>query len=151
MRSPRARAACRRSATADAFVGFGSTPFFAEFSAVGALQFDASLPVDDGSYREYVFPWSATPETKPPAAARRLSATRVDVFASWNGATTVQRWQVLAGSGSGAMKPDTSAVWKRFETEIPISTPATKFEVRALGAGGKVLATSAPVTASGPA
>ena len=133
----------------DAFVGFGSTPFFAEFSTVGALEYEATLPVDDGSYREYVFPWSSTPETKPLAAARRLSATRVDVFASWNGATTVQRWQVLAGSGSGAMKPDTSAVWQRFETEIPISTPATKFEVRALGAGGKVLATSAPVTASG--
>ncbi len=98
-----------------------------------------------------MFPWSATPPTKPLAAARRLSATRVDVFASWNGATTVQRWEVLAGSGSGAMTPETRAAWQGFETEIPISTPATKFEMRALGAGGKVLATSAPVTASGPA
>ena len=59
----------------DAFVGFGSTPFFAEFSAVGALRYEATLPVDAGSYREYVFPWSATPPTKPLAAARRLSAT----------------------------------------------------------------------------
>jgi hypothetical protein len=134
----------------DAFVGFGSTPFFAEFSAIGALQYEATLPVDDGSYREYVFPWSATPPTKPLAAARRLSATRVDVYASWNGATTAQRWQVLGRSGSGAMKPVASAARRGFETEIPINTSATSFEVRALGAAGKVLATSVPVTAPGP-
>ncbi len=52
------------------FVGFGSTPFFSEFSPSGALPFDAHLPTDDGSYREFTFPWSATPTTRPKAVAK---------------------------------------------------------------------------------
>jgi hypothetical protein len=134
----------------NSFVGFGSTPYFADFSTTGALSYEAQLPVDDGSYREYVFPWSATPTTKPVAAARRVSATRVDVYASWNGATTVARWQVLAADGSGALKPATTAQRHGFETVIAISSSATRFEVRALSAAGKGLATSAQVSASGP-
>jgi hypothetical protein len=132
----------------DAFVGFGSTPFFAEFSAVGALQYEATLPVDDGSYREYVFPWSATPHTKPVAAAKRVRGNEVDVYASWNGATTVARWQVLAQSS-------TSKGWKLlrtvarhgFETETTESSflGCAEIEVRALSTAGKVLGTSKPV------
>ena len=125
----------------DAFVGFGSTPFFAEFSTTGALQYEATLPVDDGSYREYVFPWSATPHTKPVAAAVRAH-NQLDVYASWNGATTVARWQVLAG---GSAKPLATAPHRGFETKIDVSSSATSFRVRALSASGKVLATSAAV------
>src|SRR3954463_6199883 len=53
------------------FVGFGSEPFFSEFSARGKLLLDASLPVDDGTYRTYRFPWSAAPKTSPAAVAQR--------------------------------------------------------------------------------
>jgi Arylsulfotransferase (ASST) len=132
------------------FIGFGATQFFADFSIDGTLQYEGSLPVDDGSYREYALPWSATPKTKPIAAAQRISAAKVDVYASWNGATTVERWQVLA-NGSGMFKPVATAPRHGFETEIALSSSATGFEVRALAAGGKVLATSAPVTAATPA
>jgi hypothetical protein len=128
------------------FVGFGSTPYFADFSNTGAVQYEATLPVDDGSYREYVFPWSATPPTKPLAAAERLPGNKVAVYASWNGATTVARWQVLA---------KTSKTWKLlrtvarhgFETETTESSVlgCAEIEVRALDAAGKVLGTSKPV------
>ena len=79
------------------FVGFGSTPFFSEFSQRGKLLFDASLPVDDGSYRTYRFPWTATPSTPPAVAAQRTGPSSVSVFASWNGATKVAKWRILAG------------------------------------------------------
>ncbi len=129
------------------FIGFGSAPFFSEFSAGGALRFDASLPIDDGSYREYRFPWSATPKTRPTAAAQRAGDGTVSVYASWNGATTVARWQVLAGTSATALSPLSTAPAGGFETRLSVRSSATLFAVRALSASGRVLATSLPVSA----
>jgi len=117
------------------FVGFGAQPFFSEFTAGGRMVFDAQLPQDDGSYRAYRFPWKATPRTKPDAVMRGGV-----LYVSWNGATEVARWQVLA-SGSvvaGARKSG-------FETQIPVSSTASSFTVRALDAHGRTLATSGTV------
>jgi hypothetical protein len=130
------------------FVGFGSTQFFSEFTPNGRLTYDASLPKDDGSYRMYRYRWSATPRTLPAAAARRQSASRVSVYASWNGATTVARWQVLAGPAGGSLSPVGSAPSRGFETRIPVSSSANTFAVRALDSQGNVLATSARVRPS---
>lgn len=135
-------------ASGDRFVGFGSTPFFSQFTAKGRLVFDARLPVDDGSYRVFNYPWTATPISRPVAAARRGSPSRVSVYASWNGATTVARWQVLAGPSGGRLSLVASAPDRGFETKIGLSSSASSFAVRALGAGGRVLATSVPVPAS---
>jgi hypothetical protein len=129
------------------FVGFGAQPFFSEFSPTGRLVFDASLPQDDGSYREYRFPWTGTPKTLPDVVARRTGAASVSVYASWNGATGVVRWQVLAGSSAASLTPVASAARTGFETQINLSSSATTFQVRALGAHGHVLSTSAAVAA----
>lgn len=125
---------------ANVFVGFGATPFFSEFSAGGSLLFDASLPKDDGSYRAFSFPWKATPRTHPAIAVKTTSAGHVAVYASWNGASTVARWQVLAGG-----KPVASAPDRNFETRIAVASNARGFEVRALNPAGKVLARSSEV------
>jgi len=134
-------------ANGDAFVGFGSAPPFSEFSSRGTLVFDASLPVDDGSYREYLFPWSATPRTRPVVAARRVAGGRVALYASWNGATTVARWQVLGGPRPGALAPLKTAPVGGFETRVTVASSASMFAVRALEAGGRTLATSTAVSA----
>jgi hypothetical protein len=129
-------------------VGFGSEPFLSAFAPRGRLLFDASLPVDDGSYRIFSAPWKATPTTRPVAAARRTSSGRVNVYASWNGATTVARWELLAGARPGSLSPVATARDRGFETHIGASSSAAVFEVRALSSNGKVLASSVPVTAS---
>jgi Arylsulfotransferase (ASST) len=129
------------------FIGFGATQFFADFSTTGALQYEASLPDDDGSYREYALPWSATPKTKPVAAAVRVR-NQYDVYASWNGATTVARWQVLAQTvSSGPWKLLRTVARHGFETETTETSVlgCANFEVRALNAAGKVLGTSKPI------
>jgi hypothetical protein len=131
-----------------AFVGFGSTPFFSEFSASGRLVFDASLPTDDGSYREFTYPWSATPTTRPTITVRRTAPARATVYASWNGATTVARWQVLAVGVGGALHPIAEVADSGFETRIPVTGAATRFAVRALGATGRTLATSIDTSSS---
>lgn len=131
----------------DLFVGFGSTPFFSKFTAGGKLVFDASLPTDDGSYREFNFPWNATPTTRPAISATRTSSKRVSVYASWNGATSVARWEVLAGRSGASLARVACAPDRGFETRISVSSSARTFEVRALNSRGQALASSRPVRA----
>jgi hypothetical protein len=124
----------------DVFVGFGSTPYFSQFSAGGRLLFDAKLPDGDGSYRVERHVWNATPATLPLAAARAADAGHVTVYASWNGATAVARWQVLDGAGVVG-----SAARDGFETAITVPAGAGPYAVRALDARGRTLATSPAV------
>jgi hypothetical protein len=128
------------------FVGWGAQPFFSEFSPSGELLFDASLPVDDGSYRVYRHPWSATPRTVPSVAVNRTGDADVTVHVSWNGATDVLSWRVLAGSDAGSLTPVATVPKTSFETSVALTTTAGTFTVQALGKGGKLLATSAPVS-----
>ena len=144
--SAQSEGSVQRLANGNTFVGFGSTEFFSEFSPSGALAFDASLPTDDGSYREYSFPWSATPTTKPDVAARKQTAGGgVDVYASWNGATTVVRWQVLGGANAASLTPLTTVARHGFETHIAVSAAPAVIAVKALDGRGHVLAESRKV------
>ena len=122
------------------FVGFGASPYFSEFSAGGSIKFEANLPQDDGSYREFTYPWHATPTTRPALTAKRTSSGHVSLYVSWNGATTVARWQVLA-----AGKPVATVRDGNFETRIDLGSSASTFAVRALSSSGKVLARSPEV------
>ncbi|HEX4437218.1 MAG TPA: arylsulfotransferase family protein [Solirubrobacteraceae bacterium] len=137
----------------DAVVGFGSSQAFSEFAKGGEsdkrgqLLFDAELPKGDGSYRVLRFPWESEPSTSPAIDAERQSPSEVAVYASWNGATKVTSWEVLAGTDAEALTPVASAPWAGFETQIEVPGTATAFEVRALDKNGKVLAVSAPASA----
>jgi arylsulfotransferase ASST len=136
----------------EAVVGFGSAPFFSEFAKNGEgekrgrLLFDAELPRGDGSYRVLRFPWDATPTTSPALAAERTSPSEVALYASWNGATAVASWEVLAGESAETLAPVDTAGWAGFETAIDVTSTDGVFEVRALDKNGKVLSVSAPVT-----
>ncbi len=136
---------------ADQFVGWGNVGLVSEFSLRGALTFQLTLPPLVESYRAYRFPWSAQPTTPPVlGASRAAGASTTAVAASWNGATAVVAWQVLAGATPAALAPVGTAVANGgFETDITAATTAPYVAVRALGAGGRTLATSAvePVVA----
>jgi hypothetical protein len=109
------------------------------------MVFDASLPQDDGSYRAYRFAWSATPATKPDVVARRVGATRISVDVSWNGATRVARWQILAGRAVSSISPRAVVGKRGFETRIELVSSAPLIAVRALDASGHVLVRSGAV------
>ena len=66
----------------------------------------------------------------------------VTLYVSWNGATEVATWQVLAGSGPDDLEPAASAPRKGFETAIVTSTDKPYVAVRARDSSGKVLGTS---------
>ena len=42
------------------FVGWGSLPYFSEFSRSGQLLLNAQFPTGVNSYRAYAFPWPAS-------------------------------------------------------------------------------------------
>ncbi len=129
----------------DWVTGWGQVPYFSLFTASGSVLFDAHLPSSYEDYRAYWSPWSATPTT-PPALAVRASpgGHGAIAYASWNGATGVSSWRVLAGSSPSALAPVATVARNGFETAIGLPTAAPAVEAQALGATGQVLATSPP-------
>jgi hypothetical protein len=92
------------------FMGWGSEPYFSEFSKDGELLFDASFPSELESYRAFRFPWKGQPQDEPALVTEQGSEDEVTLYVSWNGATEIATWQVLAGPG-----PD------RLESTQPLS------------------------------
>lgn len=130
------------------FVGWGAEPYFTEFAPNGKIVWDARVPAPGQSYRAYEFPWSATPFYPPSIAVRSGKGSVKTVYASWNGATAVAGWRVLAGASATSLVPVATAPKRGFQTAIPIDTNATQFAVQAMDEAGNVLAVS-PTVASG--
>ena len=130
------------------FVGWGSTPFFSEFTPQGKEVLDATLPGSDVSYRTELEPWVGLP-LYPPSGAARLLGGKTIVYASWNGATQATSWRVLGAASGGQFKPIASKPKSGFETAINVPAGSTRFEVQAFNANGGVLSTSKPFGATG--
>jgi len=128
----------------DWLIGWGEVPGFSEFSADGRLLFDAHLPAGDESYRTFRFAWAGTPVHPPAFAVQRQRGAPATVYASWNGATGVAAWRVLAGPRPGALTPVAQAPRTGFETAItlPASVAAPYATVQALDGAGAVLGTA---------
>src|SRR5215208_2927224 len=126
----------------DVFVGWGRALYSSEFSPDGKLLFDASLPSGNRSYRAFRSLWSGHPTDRPAAVAERTSKDEVRVYASWNGATEVVTWEVLAGSDPDRLKPAGSAPRKGFETAITFQTDEPYVAVKARDRSGRVLGAS---------
>ena len=125
------------------FVGWGSSPVLSEFSRDGRLLFDADFPAEGESYRAFRFPWKGQPEETPAAvAAKSGSEGELTIYASWNGATEVATWEVLAGGGPNELEPVGSAPRKGFETAITLRTDEPYVAVRAKDGSGRVLGVS---------
>jgi hypothetical protein len=126
-------------------VGWGSEPFVSEFSHDGELLFDARIPPDDDSYRAFRFPWMGQPAEAPDVAADRRSDDEVTLYASWNGATEVESWEVLAGPDPDRLETLGSVPRNGFETAISARTEEPHVAVQARDASGRILGTSMPV------
>jgi hypothetical protein len=127
-----------------AFIGWGQSPYYSEYTAKGSMIYDAALPKSDDSYRTLKFQWVGTPKAKAIGiAVLKSKGSKPTVFASWNGATKVAKWKVLAGkSKSKVNKAAGSAVKTSFETAIQATKSGPYFKVEALDSHGHVLGTS---------
>jgi EmrB/QacA subfamily drug resistance transporter len=122
-------------------VGWGEVPFISEYTPAGKLIYDAALPSPDMTYRAYVQPWVGKP-LYPPSGAARATGSGTTVYASWNGATQVSSWKVLAVTADGPTQVLATHKRTGFETAMPVSGGSRRFQVQALDASGHVVGTS---------
>jgi hypothetical protein len=127
------------------FVGWGRALAISEFGKDGDLLFDLRLPPGNRTYRAFRFPWSGLPDHQPALAVERTSRNEVRVYASWNGATEVASWEVLAGPRPGQLESLGSVPRNGFETAILAQTSDPYVAVRAKHGSGRVLGASKPV------
>jgi hypothetical protein len=123
-------------------VDWGQVPRVSEMGRDGRE--NLLLRLSYWSYRAAPAHWVGRPDGAPAMAARR-SGHRVSVWASWNGATEIRRWQVLAGAAADALAPVGAPVpFQDLETRMAARTDQPWIAVRALAADGSVLGTSQP-------
>jgi hypothetical protein len=127
---------------ANLLIGWGSAPYFSEYSHEGELLFDAQLLGDGQSYRAFRFPWSGHPSDNPAVAVEQGPEDKVMLYVSWNGTTEVESWEVLAGAGPEDLKSVGPAPRKGFETAITLQTDEPYIAVKAKDSSGQVLGTS---------
>jgi hypothetical protein len=127
-------------------VGWGQAPHVTEFDRGGDVVFDLRFGGEGAdSYRAYRAEWTGRPAGDPALAATRDKDGRVAAYASWNGATDVARWQLVAGSNAQRLHPVATVLNAGFETTLTARTEEPVVRVRALDAHGMVLGTSRAV------
>jgi hypothetical protein len=128
----------------DVFVGWGSQRWFTEFSPSGEVLFDGRLARGNDNYRAFRYEWTGRP-SQPPKVIASAAKGNITARVSWNGATDVARWELLAGADAKSLVPIGSAARTDFETAVTAKSTAAQVALRAYDAAGNVLATSAPV------
>lgn len=134
-------------ANENVFVGWGEVPRVSEFDYSGRIVFDAVLGKTYECYRAFRLPWTGTP-AEVPALALTGTGRGLTAYASWNGATEVSSWQLLAGDSADALRPVASVRARGFETSLHSSSAGPRFAARALDRWGGTLGQSRVVALS---
>ncbi|HVX46117.1 MAG TPA: arylsulfotransferase family protein [Mycobacteriales bacterium] len=113
-------------------VGWGGQPYFSVFTEDGRLVLDGRLPANETSYRALAFDWVGRPDTDPDITLGSNPAGGTIIYASWNGATEVATWQVLAGKAGGSLTPAARSARSGFDTAVVVNTEGPYFAVAAL-------------------
>ncbi len=132
----------QRLPNGNVFIGWGSAPVFSEFTEDGELIYNGRMPIGCTSYRAYRFPWVGEPAEPPAIAAEPAADGSLTVYASWNGATEVASWRVLAGTTPTALYEVGAAPRTGFETAIEVTGDGPFIAVEALGMNGNILGAS---------
>lgn len=118
------------------FMQHGAVPKLEEYDENGAVVMRAYFGYEGEiqSYRGYRFAWTGRPKSQPSVAACQENG-KTAVYVSWNGATDVQSWKVLAGSEKDKLRVVKTAVRNGFETRIAVDD-AKMVMVQAVGGVG---------------
>lgn len=125
-------------------VGWGTSPYFTEFSEDGKVLLEGKITKGDPTYRAFLTDFTGRPDQQPAVAARPRGGGAT-VYASWNGSTEVTRWTVFAGKSPTAMAKAGSVPKADFETAISVGSRGPYFAVMAHNASGAIIGRSNPV------
>jgi hypothetical protein len=123
--------------------GWGNTDSLTEFSPQGKVLFHARQ--GSSSYRARKAEWDGIPNGRPAIASKRGKGGAVTVYASWNGAGNIARWEVLAGPDADHLTLVGSADWHNLETAITLPATDGEIQVVAYDASDRELGRSALV------
>lgn len=135
------------------FMGYGSNAAFIEYTRSGDVVWDVQFGIIGNSsvqsYRAYKQDWVAYPSWAPSIAATGNGTDDSAVYMSWNGATEIATWAVLASASSNQLF-NTTDLWKNvtksgFETNVTVSTTHRYVRAAALNADGEVLGSTGVV------
>jgi hypothetical protein len=126
-------------------IGWGDNPVVTEYSGDGKLVYEMTH-VGTATYRVFRSEWIGTPNTRPSVAVE-TTGTTANVYMSWNGATEVRHWRVLAGSSAASLKQVAIVARSGFETVAKVPHDRT-ISVQALDFSGTVLGTSQLISAT---
>lgn len=150
-RSAGSMANAQQLSNGNMLIGWGSEPNYSEFTPDGQLIYDVchgdvchdgDFRGGGGSYRAYKAQWQGNPETTPDVAIEQNNDDEEPVVhVSWNGATEIAQWRLLAGEDEADATAHTTVDRESFETAIPAPADAQYIAVEALSDDGEVLAT----------
>ena len=127
----------------NSLVGWGNRGRASEYGADGSLLLDLRLARGYDSYRAFKFPWVGRPASRPRAAIASQGKGRT-AFVSWNGATEVAAWELLAGGEGGLGATGVVVPATGFETRVDV-TGRQFVALQALGADGAELGRTVPL------
>ncbi len=136
------------TANGDVVIDWANVPEITEYgSSQKTVKMDLSL--SNWSYRGFSDHWVGLP-LSPPSVAASATIHTTRVWMSWNGATRVAAWQVLAGPSDSQLAKVGAPVRKTgFEASVLLNGDYRRVEVQALNSSGAVIGTSKPVPTSG--
>ena len=123
-------------------MGWGAQPYFSRFSAQGEMLADGRLPDNVSSYRAFVANLATAPTDKPALVVGPNVAGGSTAYASWNGATEVKAWRVLAGAHESHLVAQATQGWADLETAVSVNSDGPYFQVVALDGAGRELGSS---------
>ncbi|HEY2543763.1 MAG TPA: arylsulfotransferase family protein [Gaiellaceae bacterium] len=126
------------------FIGWGTDGSFTELGPDGSVRLDARFADGSVTYRAFRFELDAKPKGRPATEVAPAADGTLTMYVSWNGATHVAKWQLLAGPSAGALKRVKTVPRTGFETAIPLPVTSGYVSVVALDAHGKQLRAAAP-------
>jgi hypothetical protein len=129
------------------FMGYGSNGAFIEYTNDGKAIWDVQFGIIGNSsvqsYRAYKQNWQGFPGWNPSISAAGNGTDNTTVYMSWNGATEIKQWAILASNSSSSLATADN-LWKNvtktgFETNVTVGTNARYIRAAALNADGEVL------------
>jgi hypothetical protein len=125
-------------------MGYGGLPNFTEFSESGKVLLDGTLGRNVQDFKTFLGTWEGHAPGRPSVLATP-SGGGMSVSVSWNGATNVAAWRVLAGSSASTLTQAAQAPASGFQSTVAVPSRGPYVVVQALDSSGAVLGASPPV------